>query len=323
MGARLFVSTSGDGWRNLAVEEYLMDTVGPDDATVCFYVNDRAVIIGRNQNPWAECRLDRMEADGVQLVRRISGGGAVYHDRGNLNYSFIMGKRRYDVGAQMSLVLGAVRALGIQAGFSGRNDLLADGRKFSGCAFCARGDARLHHGTLLVNADLDRLRNYLNVDARKLNAKGVRSVRARVCNLSELVPGLDVDTVRAALLEACRSAYGGCEILAEADLDTAALAPYIEKQRSAEWRLGQTPRFDYEISPRFDWGGVQLLLRLRSGRIESLDVFTDANDAALAQRIRDRLAGVDFDFRAMSRAVRACETPQTDALADYLLELKL
>ena len=318
MGVRWFVSASGDCWRNLGVEDWLMDAVGPDDGVICFYVNDPSVIIGRGQNPWAECRLSRMEADGVRLARRISGGGAVYHDRGNLNYSFVMGKNRSDVAAQAGLILAALRALGIPAEPSGRNDLLAGGRKFSGSAFCARGDARLHHGTLLVDADLDRLQDYLNVDGRKLSAKGVKSVRARVCNLGALAPGLDVETVRDAVLSACRRAYGDLEPLDAGALDEAALAPYLEKQASADWRLGQTPRFDCEIAPRFDWGGVQLLLRLRAGRIESLDVFTDANDPGLADRVRESLLGVDFDFPAMARAVRACGTPQTDALAEYL-----
>ena len=323
MVTRLCVSDSGDAWRNLGVEEYLLDSVGPDDAVIYLYVNDRSVIIGRCQNPWAECRLSRMAADGVQLARRISGGGAVYHDRGNLNYSFIMGKNRYDLDAQMSLILGAVNALGIEAGFSGRNDLLADGRKFSGNAFCARGDARLHHGTLLVNAALDRLQEYLNVDARKLNAKGVKSVRSRVCNLGELAAGLDVDNVKGALLRACRRAYGDLEGLSDADMDATALAPYLEKQASEAWRLGETPRFDFEINHRFEWGGVQLLLRLRGGRIEALDVYTDANDAELARRVRERLAGVLFAPHEMSRAVLACETPQTDDLAVLLANLPI
>ena len=99
MGNYLYVSTSGDGWRNLAVDEYFLDTLGPDDMMLYFYVNKNAVIIGQGQNPWAECRLAEMDRDGVQLVRRITGGGAVFHDEGNLNFSFIAGEGRYDLEA--------------------------------------------------------------------------------------------------------------------------------------------------------------------------------------------------------------------------------
>ena len=155
----LYVSTSPDGWRNLGVDEYFLDHIGEDDMLLYFYVNRNAVIIGRGQNPWAECNLSAMERDGVQLVRRITGGGAVFHDEGNLNFSFIAGEKRYDLQRQLGMILDAVRALGIPCEFSGRNDLLADGRKFSGNAFCSRGCVRQHHGTLLIDADLTRLQN--------------------------------------------------------------------------------------------------------------------------------------------------------------------
>ena len=191
MGNWLYVSDSTDGWRNLGADEYFLDHLSPEDMLLHFYVNRSAVIIGRGQNPWAECNLDAMQRDDVQLVRRITGGGAVFHDEGNLNFSFIAGTARYDVQRQLGMILSAVRALGIPCEFSGRNDLLADGRKFSGNAFCSRKGICQHHGTLLIRSDLTRLQNYLNVDPRKLQAKGVKSVRSRVCNLSEFAPGLD------------------------------------------------------------------------------------------------------------------------------------
>ena len=321
---RLVIAGGGDGWRNLATEEYLMDHTGPEDATLYFFVNDRAVIIGRSQNPWAECNLAKMRDDGVQLVRRITGGGAVYHDRGNLNFSFIMGRERYDLKKQLGLILEAVRAMGVRCEFSGRNDLLAEGRKFSGNAFCERGHARLHHGTLLVDSDLDRLQSYLNVDPRKLAAKGTKSVRARVCNLSRFVPGLDVDAVRTRLAAAFCAAYGECApVRAEDCVAADALAPYVARHASDAWRLGETPRFDCEIDHRFAWGGMQLLLRLKGGAIEGLDVYTDANDALLAERIRRRLAGAAFGSEPIARALREEGDAQMDELADYVAGLRL
>ena len=319
---QLYVSTSHDGWRNLAVDEYFLDHVKPDDAMLYFYINANAVIIGRSQNPWAECNLQKMDADQVQLVRRITGGGAVYHDCGNLNFSFIMGENRYDLNKQMNLILNAVRAMGIPCEFSGRNDLLADGKKFSGNAFCTRSAVRQHHGTLLLNADLSKLQNYLNVDPRKLQSKGTKSVRSRVCNLSQFVPEIDCAIMLEKLKNAYREIYGDYQELQTTDLDEKAIAPYYQKQTSEAWRLGQTPRFDIEIENRFAWGNVQLLLSLRHCVIEGLKVYSDANDAELADKVSARLLGCAFGSVPMSAALRG-ENEQLDELADFILQQKL
>ena len=319
---QLYVSTSHDGWRNLAVDEYFLDHVKPDDAMLYFYINANAVIIGRSQNPWAECNLQKMDADRVQLVRRITGGGAVYHDCGNLNFSFIMGENRYDLNKQMNLILNAVRAMGIPCEFSGRNDLLADGKKFSGNAFCTRSAVRQHHGTLLLNADLSKLQNYLNVDPRKLQSKGTKSVRSRVCNLSQFVPEIDCAIMLEKLKNAYREIYGDYQELQTTDLDEKAIAPYYQKQTSEAWRLGQTPRFDIEIENRFAWGNVQLLLSLRHCVIEGLKVYSDANDAELADKVSARLLGCAFGSVPMSAALRG-ENEQLDELADFILQQKL
>ena len=318
MGNKLYISPSQDGWRNLAVDEYFIDTLGPEDMLLYFYINRNAVIIGRGQNPWAECNLAAMERDGVQLVRRITGGGAVFHDPGNLNFSFIAGEKIYNLERQLGMILNAVRALGIPCDFSGRNDLLADGRKFSGNAFCQRGSIRQHHGTLLIDADLSRLQNYLNVDPRKLQAKGAKSVRSRVCNLSEFLPGLSREAMLSALCEAFCAEYGAYERIS--DLDESAIAPYVEKQMSAEWRLGKTPRFDIEIENRFPWGNVQLLLTLRQCRVDELDVYSDAIDAAIADEVRSLLMGVEFSSRTMADALMASGKAQIHDLARFILQ---
>ena len=323
MGNYLYVSTSGDGWCNLAVDEYFLDTLGPDDMMLYFYVNKNAVIIGQGQNPWAECRLAEMDRDGVQLVRRITGGGAVFHDEGNLNFSFIAGEGRYDLERQFGLILNAVRALGIPCEFSGRNDLLADGRKFSGNAFCKRGAIRQHHGTLLISADMTRLQNYLNVDPRKLKPKGVKSVKSRVCNLNEFVPELRRDDMLEALKRAYAAEYGDYTELQTSQLDEAAIAPYYEKQKSDAWRLGVTPRFDLEIENRFPWGGLQMLLTLRHGEVSDISVYSDANDAELPGRVRAALLGAKFGSQPIAEALRAAGGQDMNDIAEYVLTLDL
>lgn len=318
MANKLYVSPSPDGWHNLGTDEYFIENLSPDDMLLYFYTNHNAVIIGRSQNPWSECNLSAMERDGVQLVRRISGGGAVFHDSGNLNFSFIAGENIYNLERQLGMILSAVRALGIPCEFSGRNDLLADGRKFSGNAFCQRGNIRQHHGTLLISADLGRLQNYLTVDPRKLQAKGAKSVRSRVCNLNEFVPELDSETMLAALKDAFRREYGDYTEL-EAP-DAALTAPYIRKHASAEWRLGKTPRFDLEIENRFIWGNVQLLLTLRQGRVDEIDVYTDSIDVSIAPEIRTRLLGMEFSSRSMADALFASGNELIRQVGQFVLE---
>ena len=312
----LYVSTSGDGWTNLGTDEWFLEHVGPDDLALYFYINENAVIIGRNQNPWAECDLNAMERDKVQLVRRITGGGAVYHDRGNLNFSFIAGVNRYEQDRQFRLILNAVRALGIPCEFTGRNDLVAGGRKFSGNAFCMRSKVKQHHGTLLVSADLGKLQNYLRVDPRKLRSKGTKSVRARVCNLSEFVPGLRVET----LLEALKQAYAkvSYEALEHDALPWPEIQPYIQKHASWEWRLGETPQFDLEIENRFPWGNVQMLFNLRHTRVEDLRVYTDALDTELSAEIRGLLLGCRFGSAPMADALAASPSAQVREVGEFV-----
>jgi len=318
-----YVSPSRDGWQNLAMDEWFLDHLGPEDVILYFYINKNAVIIGKNQNPWKECDLGAMERDSVQLVRRVTGGGAVYHDEGNLNFSFIAGEGRYDVERQLNLILQAVQSFGIPCQFSGRNDLLADGKKFSGNAFCARGQIRQHHGTLLLRSDLGRLQNYLQVDPRKMKAKGVSSVRSRVCNLSEFTRDVTIDAMLAAIRQVYEAEYGTVTAFTPTPEQVAELVPYYEKQSSWQWRLGKTPAFDLELDPRCLWGGVQMLLTLREGRVEQAEVYSDAMDAELADEIKQRLTGCRFSSRDLHNALMASPKAQIQDVARYVLEQNL
>ena len=191
-----------DPRRNLALEATLLHQVRPGEEILYLWQNQRTVVIGRNQHAANEGRIQALEADGGHLVRRLSGGGAVYHDLGNLNFTFLTCRRDYDVARQTEVILQAVRALGIPAEKNGRNDLTVDGQKFSGHAYYQTGDQCYHHGTLMVSVDLAPLEGYLNVSPLKLQAKGVASVRARVGNLADFCPGLTIPRLRQALVEA-------------------------------------------------------------------------------------------------------------------------
>ena len=164
---------------NQATELALVQSLPEHSAALYLWRNRRTVVVGRNQDCFAECRVAELEADGGCLARRVSGGGAVYHDRNNLNFSFIMPMQTYDVARQLGVVMRAVRGFGVNAQMSGRNDLEADDAKFSGNAFYRTKDVGLHHGTLLIDTDIALLERYLVPDADKLKRRGVQLTRVR------------------------------------------------------------------------------------------------------------------------------------------------
>lgn len=182
--------------------------------------NQNTVVIGRNQNAWKECRVQLLEQEGGRLARRLSGGGAVFHDLGNLNFTFLVPTDCYDLEKQLSVIQLACRSFGIEAVRSGRNDILAEGRKFSGNAFYQSGGRSYHHGTLLVDVDMTRMSRYLNPSKAKLEAKGVDSVRSRVVNLKELAPEITIDQLKVQLAAAFQEVYHlPCKHIAPEELD--------------------------------------------------------------------------------------------------------
>ncbi len=212
---RILVGDSTSAWHNLAVEELLFDALGSRARVFYLWQNRHTVVIGRHQNAWKECRVKLLEEEGGCLARRSSGGGAVYHDLGNLNFSFILPREEYDVRRQLEVVRRAVAEFGIDTRFTGRNDLViaGSGAKFSGNAFRFSGGAGLHHGTVMVRVAMDLLSRYLAPDEGKLRAKGIDSVRSRVCNLAEINPAIEIPALREALARAFVAEYGQAEPL--------------------------------------------------------------------------------------------------------------
>jgi lipoate-protein ligase A len=302
-------STSLNPWRNLAIEEYLLDRVERDQAILYLWQNQNTVVIGKNQNAWRECRTERLESEGGKLARRLSGGGAVFHDTGNLNFTFLAGRENYDLQRQVGVILAAVRSLGIEAEMSGRNDLTVDGRKFSGNAFCFRGAGAYHHGTILVSVDFSKLAGYLQVSGEKIRSKGIQSVQSRVVNLCEYRPSLSIEEMADALREAFRLAYGGGRTpeTGTEDMDGAVLASLEEKYASWEWRYGEAPKFDMDLDTRFDWGGLEIGLRLENGRIASASVFSDAMDEAYISALPGILKGCLLKSSEIAARIRSIE----------------
>lgn len=327
MAIYFYKSESGDGWQNLATDAYFLEHLSPEDICLYFYINKNAVIIGKNQNAWKECNLDAMERDGVQLVRRHTGGGAVYHDEGNLNFSFIMGEDEYDLARQMRVILRTVEKFGLHAELSGRNDILVDGRKFSGNAFGVAHGMRSHHGTILVNADLSKLGNYLNVSKKKIASKGVSSVRARVCNLAELAPEITVPQVEEALKAAFAEEYGAYTPYVFTEAEKAEIAKIYETQASWEWRLGKAPKFDYALEERLSFGEIQLYFGLEQGQITEMKIYSDALDTTITERIAKALLGARFVREEMAdrlfAAAEAQQDPVLQELGKYISSVEL
>ena len=196
-------------YKNLAVEEYLFFHCQKEECILYLWQNQHTVVIGRNQNAWAECLTEKLENEGGYLARRLSGGGAVYHDLGNLNFTFLVNKENYNVDRQLEVIQKAVAKFGVCTEKSGRNDILINGRKFSGNAFYKEGSRCYHHGTIMLDVKLDEMSKYLTVSKEKLQSKGVNSVKSRVVNIKELVPDITVDRMKEALREAFEEVYGG------------------------------------------------------------------------------------------------------------------
>ncbi|MDR2776191.1 MAG: lipoate--protein ligase, partial [Tannerella sp.] len=203
------LSEQTNPYKNIALEEYLLWNVEKDECILYLWQNRHTVVIGINQNPWKEAHVKELEQDGGFLARRMSGGGAVFHDLGNLNFTFLVREGKYDVVRQLDVIIHAVAKFGIYAVRSGRNDILTDGKKFSGNAFFNSRGYCYHHGTLLLNVDMSDLSRYLNVSHTKLQSKGVDSVRSRVINLKDLAPDIAVESLQTALIEAFGEVYGG------------------------------------------------------------------------------------------------------------------
>ena len=273
----VYKSDSYFPYHNQAIEEYLLNNVQKDSMILYLWQNNNTVFIGKNQNSYNECNVKQLQKDNGYLARRISGGGAVYHDLGNLNFTFISSNENYDVERQNQVILNALKALDIDAYISGRNDLLIDEKKFSGHAYYKGKENSFHHGTLMLEVDQEKLSKYLNVSLLKLNSHNVSSVKSRTINLIYLDESLTVERIIRALYTAFSKEYKhDFIVLDDSDFDEDLLSFYEEKFSSYDWIHLNEKSFDTYIEKRFDWGNTRIEYDIKDNIINDIAIYTDA-----------------------------------------------
>ena len=272
---------SNNPWYNLAFEEYCFKNLSRDDDYVILWINGPAIIVGKNQNTIEEINPEYVKEHDIKIVRRVTGGGAVYHDLGNLNFSIItdvVGTEKIDFGKINIPILKSLEKLGIHAELSGRNDLTLDGKKFSGIAQSVWKKRILNHGTILFDTDLSVLSNALNVKKDKIESKGVKSVKSRVTNIRPyLTQDVDILTFKDLLLKSIFA-------LENLELDEYILSEndnaeinklFEEKYSTWDWNYGESPNFNYKNYKRFPFGSIDIRLQVENGAISDVKIFGD------------------------------------------------
>jgi lipoate---protein ligase len=266
---------------NLALEEYVLNYLDPKEDYVILWQNEPSVIIGRNQNTIEEINAKYIKDHNINVVRRLSGGGAVYHDLGNLNFTFIVSSSKDSVSNFKKFtqpVINALGRLGINSEFSGRNDITIDGKKFSGNAQYYSKNRLLHHGTILFNSDLTVVQQALNVKIDKLQSKGIKSVRSRVTNIYPyLEKEVCIEEFKDTLLKFLMNDEGYKEneyILTENDLSK--IKELMEtRYLKWQWNYGESPAFDVEKNKRFEGGNLSLKFNVKDGKLQGLKIHGD------------------------------------------------
>ncbi|WP_026452260.1 lipoate--protein ligase [Aequorivita capsosiphonis] len=298
----IFIENEGntDPKLNLALEEYALRNFSAENDYLLFYINEPSIIIGRNQNTLEEVNQQYVEDNNIHIVRRVSGGGAVYHDFGNLNFSFIT---NHDVKSLSNFkkftapVIKVLNSLGLSAELKGRNDIQVDEKKISGTAQFSTGKRMVSHGTLLLDTDLGEVVNALNVKMSKIESKGHKSVRSRVANISEfLEKPLSIEEFRQLVLEGL---YEDSEAFERYHLTPeewkAVHQLKEEKYDTWEWNYGRSPKFNIQRSKRFPIGEIDVRIFVEKGHITNFKIFGDFFGKEPVEKLEQLLTGSRYE----------------------------
>jgi len=297
---------------NLALEDSLFHALSTDEQVLFLWQNDPCIVIGRYQNPWLECRTAEIEKDGLALARRQSGGGTVYHDRGNLCFTFMGARSGFDRRANIELIVVALQKLGIAANMNERLDILVNNHKVSGSAFREIADRSFHHGTLLLEADLKALSRYLAPTLKAHEAKGVKSVRSPVTNLCDIVRGLTIESLENAIAETFLSQRGSTSALGSLGapievLDAQALSnhtdfqQYVQRMASREWLYAASPPFTLMLADN----DFELQIQIKGGIITGASGFMEGRNMPLSESCTGYLAGKQYGEKELFALLEA------------------
>jgi len=310
----IFIENEGitDPRINLALEEYALRNFGESDDYLLFYINGPSIIIGRNQNTLEEINDEYVRKNGIHVVRRMSGGGAVYHDEGNLNFSFITNYKKENLHNFKKFtkpVIQVLNEMGVDAEMSGRNDILAEGRKISGNAQFSTGKRMFSHGTLLFNSDLEEVTRALDVKMSKIESKGHKSVRSRVANISEFLNDkLSVSEFRQRLLDGLYRERDNFETYHLTDDEWKAVHDLRdEKYGNWDWNFGRSPDFNIQRSKRFPVGEIDLRLDVEKGHIKNLKIYGDFFGREPVDEIEEMLKDVRYEPSDIEIALNGIE----------------
>lgn len=289
---------------NLALEEYLLRNIAPDEDILLFYINRPSIIIGRNQNTVEEINVDYVQANNIHVVRRLSGGGAVYHDLGNLNFSFITPVAEgifHNFLLFTAPVIRVLNEMGVSAELSGRNDILVDGRKISGNAQYSTGKRMFSHGTLLYSSDLSHVNDALRVKASKIESKGIKSIRSRVANITEFLSDPpDILTFRQQILQ---GVFAGMDTIPQYHLSEkdweAVNALSASRYQTWEWNYGRSPAFNIHRTQRFPIGEIDARLDVEKGTIQNIKFYGDFLGQGEVSELEALLTGTRYDAEAL------------------------
>lgn len=293
---KIIISGENNPYYNIALEKELFENVGRDERILYLWQNEKTVVVGRNQNPFMECNVEKIISDGGYIARRVSGGGAVYHDLGNLNFTFISSVQDSDIAKQIEVIKAAVLKFGIISEASGRNDILTNGKKFSGHAFYEEDGKSFHHGTLMLDVDTDYLVSILKPSSLKLNSKGIASVKQRVINLKDINKDITVSNMCEALKESFEQTYGKAGSIQRYTLEVHK-PKYYDDFRSEQWIFGESPEYDLIKEEKLTQGNFQFCLNVRDGIISSAKIYTDSISDIDISRIENLIKDTYFhDF---------------------------
>lgn len=306
----LFIDNKGitDPRVNLAIEEYALKNLNREYTYLLFYINEPSIIIGKNQNTIEEVNTDYVEENGIHVVRRLSGGGAVYHDLGNLNFSFVTnddGKSFHNFSKFTKPVVQALNKIGVPAKLEGRNDIVVGKRKISGNAMFATKGRLFCHGTLLFDSNIDNVVSALRVNKDKIESKGIKSIRSRVANISQfLEPKLTLEQFKIILLS---NIFKNKKEIPTYDLtseDWEKIYKLAERRYSNwEWNYGRSPKFNISRVERFSAGEIDLRLQVKSGFISECKIFGDFFGVADVNEIENILSNVKYERQAIEKAL--------------------